>query len=158
MNVRMIFKYVFISALLAQVTTSAYGYNFHGGEVLPAGCYLFPEDRQRHQEHIDFEVEKEKALRAGQRPPLKHIGNYKLKPVTIRWTQTQETDTSPITLDASSSSVPSGQIDYTWNNKSKDEVLIDEDRDKGVHWTNKLRITDKVCGVSEETQIRVISK
>ena len=158
MNVRMIFKYVCISALLAQVATNAYGYDFHGGKVLPPGCYLFPEDQQRHQEHIDFEAEKQKALKAGLRPPIKIIGDYRLKPVTIRWTQTQETDTSPITLDASSSSVPSGQIDYTWNNKYKDEVLIDPDKDKGVHWTNKLRVTDKVCGVSEETQIRVISK
>ena len=84
------------------------------------------------------------------------------KKIKISYTQTQATDTSPIKLDASGSTVPSGDISYRWNpNKPSagfEPVYTLEDSAKGYSRTTQLQIVDLTCNIHLVTSFEVYSK
>lgn len=81
------------------------------------------------------------------------------KEIKIHVKQTQETDTSPIKIDVSGSTVPSGQAEFLWDyEKSTNPVLTVSDAEPGAYRTRALTIRDKVCGFSHGFSVGVESK
>lgn len=131
-------------------------------ETPPADCY-----EKTMQTVIETKVYETSSMSPGggggyavKVPTQKEVST--LKKVHIKIVQTQETDTSPIKLDASGSTVPSGKIAFEWNGKTIPEntkaVYMVEDSSPGSYSTQKLRVRDLVCNTSELKEERVTSK
>ncbi|NNJ18359.1 hypothetical protein CSV86_025855 [Pseudomonas putida CSV86] len=82
-------------------------------------------------------------------------------PVVVNVKQTQPSSGGPITLDASGSSVPSGEAEYQWGayeNFSDSAIKVMPGGNPGSYSKIFLTVRDKLCDMSDSAHITVTSK
>lgn len=90
-----------------------------------------------------------------------------IKKINVHYEVTQDTSGSPIKVDASASTVPSGEIEYLWDvylggqfksDAPKTAILVLKDLEAKAGRMVDLTVRDKVCKNREVANIQVISK
>jgi len=161
MNPKITIKYACAFYLLSHAVMQAHAeeapWPQESDKVLPAVCYTSADGPEWHQKTIDLVYDVNRNLESAAKVHLTRR-KYEIKKIQLKWTQTQATDTSPIKLDASGSTVPSGQIEYLWNANHTDPVLMTDDGNPGSYRLMTLTIRDKVCDMEEVVGVRVTSK
>ncbi|PQQ23060.1 hypothetical protein [Photorhabdus hindustanensis] len=108
----------------------------------------------KEMESVDGDSEREK------REIVRQIGKYATpKKIHIDVKVIQEKPGDKIKLDASGSTVPSGNIGYNWNKKGPDQVIIEvAPGSSRTYYQQSVQIIDKTCGIYNATMINVHSK
>lgn len=90
-----------------------------------------------------------------------------IKKINVHYEVTQDTSSSPLKVDASGSTVPSGEIEYLWdvyldgqfkNDAPKTAILVLKDGEEKQGRMVDLTVRDKVCKNREMAHILTISK